>query len=303
MRIPLSSLNRLFVCVLAAAIAAPAAAASTRILPEPGAASIRISIGGKRSTYHVATRETPLEFRVQGPAPVRLCTRYLYAESEAAEPKEYRVRIEIDGVELRTVGEVAAPDHPARTADGLPVGSFEKSIVLIPSGSHRVRVFPPEEGQTVAVRLFKGYGTKKQAAWVSFAPASYERAVRLHAKEAETVYYRFSADKPIGFRIYGPLRVRAMTRLDFGMERASSQMYRIQVFVDGKLLTSVPLKTKPSHTSVYPELPEITPGLARTIEFEIPKGRHDVSIALDCATSRTAALRILIPQRAVRNRG
>jgi hypothetical protein len=303
MRVPLFSLKWFSVSVLAAAMAAPAEAASTRILPEQGATSLRISIGGKRSTYHAATRETPLEFRVQGPAPVRLCTRYLYAESETAEPKEYRVRLEINGVELRTVEEVAAPDHRARTADGLPVGSFEKAVVLIPSGTHRVRVFPTEERHAIAVRLFKGYGTKKSTAWVSFAPASYERAVRLHAKESETIYYRFSADKPIGFRIHGPLTVRAMTRLDFGMERASSQMYRIKVFVDGKLLSNIPLKTKASHTSAYPELPEITPGLARTIEFDIPKGRHDVSIALDGATSRTAALRILIPQRAVRNRG
>ncbi|MFH1679546.1 MAG: hypothetical protein ABIH26_02765 [Candidatus Eisenbacteria bacterium] len=302
MRFPLS-LTWLLVWILAAAVAAPVEAASSRLRPEPGSKSMRISVGGKRSTYHVATREAPLEFRVHGPGPVRVCTRYLYPGEDKAAPIEYRVRLEIDGVELRTLEEVAAPDVRARAADGNPVGSFEKEAVLIPSGSHRLRIFPAEAGSAVAVRLFKGYGTPKKIAWVSFAPESYARALRLHAKESETIYYRFDVDKPVAFRIYGPLTVRVMTRLDFGLERASSQLYTIKVLVDGDLLASVPMKSKASHTSSYPDLPEITPGVARTFEFDVPKGKHQVQITLDCTSARSAALRILIPRRAVRNGG
>ena len=37
------------------------------------------------------------------------------------------------------------------------------------------------------------------------------------------------------------------------------------------------------------------------ILVEVPDGRHDLSVVLDCTTAQCAALRILIPESAVTN--
>ena len=42
-------------------------AASKRIRPTSHAGSVNILIGGKSSSYHKATKQKPIEFRVKGP--------------------------------------------------------------------------------------------------------------------------------------------------------------------------------------------------------------------------------------------
>lgn len=302
MRFPLSLMNVIVVSLLAAW--APAAeGAPTRLRPAPDSRSLRIVVGEKASTYHLATRARPLEFKVEGPGPVRVYTRYLFPHGSAASTASYAVRCAIDGVALRTLTETAPISTRATSPDGRAVGALRKNVVMLPAGTHTLRVFPTEADAEIGVRLFRGYGSPKKISWVPFAPDSYERAARLHSGESETVYYRFGSDKPLGFRINGPVYVRLMTRLDFGLERTYQQDYRIKVYVDEELVRVFSLRTKASHTSAYPELPEVTPGLARDCYFEVPGGRHRVRVELDCATARSASLRVLIPKKAVTNGG
>jgi hypothetical protein len=296
-------LKRVLVAVLAAASVSAAAAAPSRIRPEPGSRSIKLKLGTKESTYHLATRAIPLVFKVEGPTPIRVFTRYFFPPGSSAASASYAVRFVIDGVELRTVSEQAPVSSRATSPDGRMVGALRSDLVMLPSGTHRLRVFPSDATTEIGVRLFRGYGSPKKIAWVPFAPDSYEQAARLHSGESEDVYYRFSVDKPAQFRINGPVPVKLLTRLDFGLERSYQQTYTIKIFLDGRLEKSFSLESRASHTSSYPELGEVTPGLARDSYFEVPRGRHEIQVVLDCTTARSAGLRVLIPKRAVTNGG
>jgi hypothetical protein len=276
-------------------------AASSRVMPSGEAEAVRIRVGNKRSTYHLATHARPVEYEVSGPTSIRVLSRCIILDEVADEPILYRLCLEIDGVEVRKLSEGAVVATDATLASGGAVGTLERTIVRIPPGSHRVRIFPVEEGRGVALRVLLGEGRSKRVSWVSYAPDSYEKAVRLHTRDTETIYYRLSVDHPVTFSINGPLKARVMTRLDFGPENGYSQAYVIKTLIDGQLVMSSVLKSRGSHTSTYPELPEVTPGVGRDVAFEVPAGRHEVTIALDGTTTRSASVRILIPQKAVTN--
>lgn len=276
-------------------------AATSRVLPSGDAEILRVRVGNKRSTYHLATRERAVEYEIKGPTAVRILSRCLAPDEVVDEPILYRLSVEVDGVKVRELSEGAVVATDATLATGQPVGTLERSIVQVPPGSHRLRIFPVEEGGGVALRVLLGEGRSRRISWVSYAPDTYEKAVRLHTRDTETIYYRLTVDHPVTFSINGPLKARVMTRLDFGPENGYSQAYVIKTLIDGQLILSSVLKSRGSHTSTYPELPEVTPGVGRDVAFEVPEGRHEVTIALDGTTARSASVRILIPEKAVTN--
>jgi len=277
------------------------AASSALLRPSGKPEILRLRVGGGLSTYFVATADRPLAFRVHGPVAIRLLSRLLYEGEPGTGPIPYRVRLEIDGVELRTLAEAAGRSAQARIDGGGPVGALKKRIVQIPSGKHKLHVYPLDEEQSVAFRVLRGTGKPKKINWISFAPETYERAVRLDARDLEYTYYRFGGAKPVSLSIIGPLHMKIMTRLDFGLERGYSQAYAVKTFLDGELHETTRLKSRPSYTSTYPELPEITPGVARDVFLDVPSGDHEIRFELDCTTAQNASLRLLIPETAVTN--
>lgn len=286
-------------CVLCAGADAWAAS-SKRIRPTNDVPAVTIQMGRQRLGYHVARTEKPFEFRIKGPTAIRLLSRVLYDGPPPAEPVRYRLRLVIDGVELQTLGETASPAGNARL-EGEPVGALRRRVLHVPAGNHKVLVYPDEKDARVALRVLAGDGRKKKIAWVSYAPDTYGRALRLHGRDSETTYYQFTTDKPVTLSIHGPLRMRVLTRLDFGVAHGYSISYAVKCFLDDGLLRTYSLTSHASHTSTYPDLPTITPGTAESIYLDVPKGLHEVSFVLDGTTAQSASLRVLIPRKAVRN--
>ena len=289
------------ICGLAAAAVMLASGvadgASKRIQVSQSAGPVTVLVGKNDSEYHVATRANPVVFRVKGPTAVRLLSRYLYAAPpEGSGEITYRLRADIDGVSVVNLSEKAKLSTSARLDEGVPTGTLERSILRLPSGDHKVRLFPVDENDRIAVRLFRGAGTKKLT-WVSFAPNEHAGALRLHASDTEATYYRFDGETPVSVVVHGPIRMKVTTRLHFGTTAGYTQSYVVKVSLDGEAWKTYPLQAKASHTSTYPDLPEVTPGRGRIIEFEVPDGEHEVSILLDGTTSAGAALRIRVPKR------
>ncbi|MBD3162825.1 MAG: hypothetical protein GF346_10535 [Candidatus Eisenbacteria bacterium] len=291
--------GRVIGCLVVIALMVGAGAAdgaSSRIKPSQSAGPLTIMIGSKKSSYHVATRAQPIVFRVKGPTAVRLLTRYLYDPvPDGAGEITYRLRAEVDGMSLLKQTEKAKKSNAARF-EGESTGTLERTIMRLPSGDHRVRLYPEDEDARIAVRLFRGEG-KKKLTWVSFAPTEHAGALRLHASDTEVTYYRFDEETPARVEVHGSMRMKIITRLDFGTATGYTQSYVVKVFLDGKAWKTFPLKSKASHVSTYPDMPEITPGRGRVIEFEIPDGEHEVTIQLDGTTAGGAALRIRVPKR------
>lgn len=285
----------------AALLPAGAEAASSRLYPLGEPAEARIRVNGGISVYHRSTQAEPVEFRVHGGASVRLICRELLAPEETEPGGSYRVRLEIDGVELRTVTMTSGVSRKARmVGSDEPVGALGKKVIRIPEGDHRLRIIPADEGTAIAIRLFSGDGKPREVKWVIFAPESYIRPVRLHTRDSETTYYRFDDEVPASLNIIGPACLKVRIRVDFGHVRGYSQNYTVKTWIDGELFRTHTLKARASHTSIYPDLPHITPGTGRDITIEVPRGHHEVSFYL-AGTTEAASLRILIPESAVRS--
>ncbi len=279
---------------------AAAAAKSSRIRPSAHAGELKLRVSGKTRGYHRATAAEPVEFRIRGPIAIRVLSRYLFAPESADSVAVYALRLEIDGVEVRTFDEVAPPSRKARRRDGGGrVGTLERTLVQIPAGSHKVRLAPTDEGAAVAVRLYRGSGRPSGIKWVSYAPETYEKACRLHVRDVEETYYRFSVDTPVTLQLHGPLQLKILSRLDFGIERGYTQAYALKAYIDGELAQTFTLKSRASHTAIYPELPAVTPGRGQTVYLDVPDGEHEITVSLDCTTAQAGSLRTLIPEKAV----
>ncbi|MCA9758318.1 MAG: hypothetical protein KDA27_21160 [Candidatus Eisenbacteria bacterium] len=278
-----------------------AQSASKRILPQGSPEKIHALIGKKSSTYHVATSAAPLAIDIQGPSSIRILSRLLLGSDPPEDPILYRVCVEIDGVVIQTVERTATRSSDARQEGGKPIGSLGRAVVRIPEGTHRALIYPLGEDTRVALRLFHGGTPTSKVKYVPFAPASFERPILIHSGDSEATYYRFTPEIPVTFMINGPVRMKALTRLDFNHERGYSKSYAIQISIDGTLHRTSRLTAKASATSIYPDLPDITPGVGKTFYLDVPEGRHEIAIALTNTTANAAAIRLLIPKKAVTN--
>jgi len=289
----------LFVLLLAAGVSR---AADVRVHPTDESTLIRVRVDGRWSTYHTATRAHPLDFEIDGPATIRVLSRLLPGGEVVEMPDTYRIRLEVDGIPLRVLEEESGLSRRARSEGGVRVGALRRQTVRLPAGTRSLRIIPDAPDQVVALRVFRGEGSKKNIQWVSFAPQEYMMAVRLQSRETEVVYYRFGEDDPVCCEVYGPLQMKVLTRIDFEKEHGFSQKYAIKVYLDDQLVKTWPFKARVSHVSTYPDLPEITPGLGQTLMIDVPEGKHTITIQLDCTTARSASLRVFIPEKAVTRR-
>jgi hypothetical protein len=64
--------------------------------------------------------------------------------------------------------------------------------------------------------------------------------------------------------------------------------------LDGEPWKSFSLSTLASHTAIYPDHPEITPGAEKRILIDLPAGVHRITITLDGTAATSAALRIQV---------
>jgi len=285
----------------ALAVAAPGAeAASSRIKAASAAGKMTVTVDGKKSSYDIATAQKPVEVKLAGPTAIRIVTRYVYPAAPKSKKITYKLRVDVDGIALRTLTAQAVVSKSATAPGGKPLGSLERHVVQIPPGARSVRIVPVGGSAPVLVRVLRGEG-KPKVKWTAVAPETFLKAVRLHGRDSETTYYRFAADRPAALTITGPTTLRVITRLDFGAERGYSQTYAIKVALDGKPLRTYSFKAKASATLTYPELPAVTPGEGRDLSFEVPKGKHTVTIGLDASTTKTASLRVLMPRAALKN--
>lgn len=285
-------------CIVAGGAPVPVGAASSKpIKPVSHGGVAKVHIGTKSSTYYRASAKKPVELTVAGPTPLRILSRHIYGDSAKSARVSYSLRVEIDGVVLKTISLKAGGSTRATLSGGAKIGGLKESIVQIPAGQHAVRIYPTAKGRRVALRLFLDGGKKSTGKWIPFAPDGFLEAARLHEKDRETTYYRFNQTKPIELTIRGPLSLRVRTRLDFGTTNGYTQKYVVRCLLDGKPWKSFALAALASHTATYPEHPEITPGAERLFNISVPSGPHKVAILLDGTTASGGALRIQVNQK------
>jgi hypothetical protein len=273
-------------------------AAPSRIHPEGSAGEVRIRIAKKRSAYDLALPDTPVRFRLHGPRRIRVLHRFLPGSGDL--PESYSLLVLRNGVPAETLEAVVRLSTKARLEDGGPIGRLQRAILSIPAGPQEITLRPLGEAK-VLVRILPGTGKKRapKIRWVSFSPDSSQGPIILRGGDTETTYYRFGSD-PVVLDVIGPLRMKIRSRIDFTQETGKRQTYRLLLALDGRPWKSFLLQSRPSHTVVYPDLPQITPGTKEDVEVEIPDGRHRLHISLGTSLSGTGSLRLLVPEEDLR---
>lgn len=296
-----TSLGIALAALIAASTIGPALAALVTLKPAAHAGAVRVLIGDKktRSTYYRATRSRPAQYTITGPVTLRVVARHL---SPGPQSSAIRLRIEVGGAEVEVLRLTPSPTSAAVLADGGEIGALRKEDIKIPAGVHRVRIYPVEGSAGAAVRALTGSPTPRrtQTRWVAFAPEDYLRALRVQSGDTEATCYRFDTETPVGLTVHGPLRLRVGTRIDFDETASGTQAYVVRVHMNQKPWMSFSLKSRASHTVTYPELPEITPGVAKEFILEIPAGSHEVELFLNGTMAPGASAQIRVPERELR---
>lgn len=288
----------IMLCIAAWTPTAPAAAAASKaVKPLSHAGTAKVRVGQKSVTYYRASAKQPVELSVAGPTPLRILSRHVYGDSAKSARVSYSLRVEIDGVVLKTISLKAGSSARAKLAGGLRIGGLKESVVQIPAGQHAVRIYPTAKGRRVALRLYLDGGKKSAGKWIPFAPDRFLEAARLHEKDLETTYYRFNQTNPVELTIRGPLHLRVRSRVDFGTTNGYTQKYVARCLLDGKPWKSFALSSSASHTATYPEHPQITPGAERLFNLSVPSGPHRVTVLLDGTAASGGALRFQVNQK------
>jgi hypothetical protein len=282
----------LLAAIFGAGASLPAYAKVTRVKPSSHAGAVRVLLGKKTNLYHKATRAKPAVYEIAGPTRVRILARSL---APSVGSRKQAVHVELDGKPAKGLTLPITVSGKAALRRGGKVGVMRERILDLPSGTHRLCIQPGGAAGAVAVRLYRGVPSKATR-WIPYSPQSFARAVRVRSGDREETWYRQTADTPVGMTVHGPLRMRVSTRLDFDLNAGTTQSYVVRVLLDGKPLESFSLKSQASHTTTYPDLPEITPGMPREFSVSVPGGTHRVEFQLEGTTAPAASLRILVPQ-------
>lgn len=288
---------RLLAAALALSVASGAMAASKRIKPDSHGGAVKVLIAKKSYTYYRIDPQKPIEFRVTGPTPVRISSRHLYPAPGVSGRVAYKLRVDIDGVLLKTATLRAGASGSASLKSGARIGGLKETIIRVPAGQHTIRISCSGNEPGAAVRLYLDSGKKSAGRWIPYAPESYLESVRLQSKEVESTYYRFDRMQPAEITVKGPLKLRVGTRVDFGTTNGYTQRYVVRCLLDEQPWKSFSLSSTASHTSTYPEHPEITPGIERRIELNVPSGPRRVTIFLDGTAAGAAALRVQVNEK------
>ena len=247
----------------------------------------------KEFIYYGFDARTPLIFDVEGPTQVRVLTRLRYVSGMEGE-QAYEVAVFEDGVERkRTL-------HRTRTSKKASYVGFSDGGV---GKAMRTDVAVDDTGRhTFEVRLTKGSGERVEARIftlkekVEITPVDYSESMTAFLSESrERTYYLLTPEHPVTVRVQGPTRLDLDARLDYEPGMGGKQMYVLKVLQDGEMLKSFHVESVRSSTVTYEERPTIIPGAAKTIEIDVPEGRHIYEFHLPNEQFNGVALRFRIP--------
>lgn len=140
---------------------------------------------------------------------------------------------------------------------------------------------------------------------VSFTPDGYVRVETVVTKSKERKYYVMTADKPIEFALSGPTTVNISTRLLFTVDMKGEQRYTVSVTQDTMLghsqeVAAMTFTTRKSPVSTLGTGSRLVPGEGKRLKLTVPSGHHQYRIHLSGAAAQEAAVRIMVPRKAIR---
>lgn len=297
-----------FFALLTLAVGADSGEAKTywsSFRPARSAGRTCIHVGGKDSRYYKLDPKRAIEFTAHGPGRIRLITRHLPLHEQTGR-RTYTLRVVRDGREILTKTITAGRSKSATLCSdvGQAVGIGKKSYVTVPKGKHSFRVYIQEEGNPVAVKIYKQKKAKK-ITLVSFSPDNYERVCTLVVSSGkEYPHYHFTRQTPLRFQVHGPTTLEIWTRADFDHTMMGSTSYGLEVLRNGISYTTAHYDdVRKLGTAAYreEECREILPGERKKLTLKVPQGTWTYEIRPAEVGPEAIAARILIPKKDIPN--
>jgi hypothetical protein len=131
-----------------------------------------------------------------------------------------------------------------------------------------------------AVTLVIGSIPAQAATWESYEHLAGATAAPVLVQGKERMYFRLVRGKPLEIPVEGPSRLRVITRLELAPGATEVARYRVRATEAGTLFEE--LSTESSAASeVKPASGRAALGKSRRMTFDVPAGRHRVSLQLE----------------------
>ncbi|MDK9700464.1 MAG: hypothetical protein OEM52_10005 [bacterium] len=260
-----------------------------------------VTTNGKLLRYSPATATSPLVVEVNGPtvirAKVRVATRTAL--------RSFKVMASLDNGTPVEFPQDAMESNSMEGPNGMKLSMAQDIDFKIPDGPHTIK-FSPSIGDTTTL-FFRVYNrildTGEPAEWEAIAPRGFRDLVGVVVREREATYYRQTNERPLEFKLNGPMRVRVLTRAEVaGGKMDRSIKWRLEVKLDGQSIGVYPCDEVISSIAGHSIQSEYVLTSAAVINFDLPQGKHNVTVHL-LDSDINVVNRILIPAKALTNTG
>ena len=264
------------------------------IKPKKFDKKVTINVSENERIYYSASDKDDVTIEITGPSTIRILTR-LELPKEKAKNYKYSVLYKKDKKKTKTKHLKTKPSKQASMKNGQKLGQSRSFYLKVPKGKHRY-TFSSKDAQ-VYLRFFR-----KKITWVHYTPKGKKDIITLQYQEKELPYIRLKGGDNISLDLYGPTKVKVISRLEYTSKMTGELSYRLQVSENAEVINSYNLTTYKSETTTYKEKSDLIPARKRTFYFYVPKGKHEYKIKL-LETDYSALLRFFIPKNHVNNSG
>jgi hypothetical protein len=243
--------------------------------------------------YHLVTSQEPLVFEVEGPAYLRIYTRYL-SKDNIPDDQVYKYILQEDETRERIVSHTTGPSSKSRT-EGRNVSKWRSSLLEVPPGLHVYRIIlwdvPSDE---LAFRIRPSTPTE----WADVAPLGTPAEAVIPEDEKLVTYYVLDAEGSMKVRVLGEGRLKYAARLNFDATLTGAEAnFTLGILEDGEPLERRSYATYRSETAQYRNMGDLIPARVETDYLDVPDGEHVYEFKLEGTLARSVSLRFLMPEK------
>jgi hypothetical protein len=252
-----------------------------------GAKSVDVSVIRRVNVaYHPVTKQAPLEFDVEGPCWLRIYTR-LWWPAGADGLLKYGLSLWQDDVE-RPVSFETGLSTSSFGPGGRKLGEWRSFFIQVPQGSIHFRLAVTSGvAETVGVRF--ALQAPQPGRPVAIPGA---RGLVLADGRDTSRLWELKTGQATAIELIGPCRVRVHTRLSFDPGLVGAQNFVVAVREGKSLLVRTNLKAARSPSATYVNEPGLIPSSERTVKFNLPAGRHQLTLMLSGTLAKSGAVAV-----------
>lgn len=269
--------------------------------PKDEANKTEITVSGKKKTYYPISKAQSITVDVKGPRRLRVLSR-LAANDLSGKNSEYKLWAKDENgkmIEKTLKTHLSKESHLANNKKS-KVGVGRNWYINVPAGTHTYTISTNQDIM-VYVRFFtKPQAKKKKVSRVAITPKSYDAVVSLVYKEKELEYYRATPKKSIEIEIYGPTKLKFISRLEFDPTMKGDKTYRVQVLEKGNVVKTLQIDATKSEVTTYRKKTTNVPAKGESYYLKVPDGKHRYEFRVLNGNS-SVLFRFFIPQEDVRN--